>query len=200
MKKYQLLWILLVCMFWMPSVAQEAVDGTQLKVLAERFAQVQTIESQFVQENHMALLTDPVRSKGKFYFQKNPSNLHWQYTEPFENGMVFQDGKVFRLTSNGKTPVKGTVARTVIAQMMTWLTMDVEHLSKHYRIVRQKDCLLFIPRQQQMGDSVKILLWLKEEGELPSIEKLELQEPTGDKTVLTFMHTRLNKPLPQGVF
>lgn len=199
MKKYQILGVLLVGILWKPSFAQEPVDGAQLKVLAERFAQVQTIESQFMQENYMALLTDPMQSKGKFYFQKNPSNLHWQYTEPFENGMVFQDGKVFRLTSNGKTPVKGTVARTVIAQMMTWLAMDVEHLSKHYRILRQKDCLFFIPRQQQMGDSMKIVLWLQE-GDLPSIKKLELQEPTGDKTVLTFMHTQLNKPLPQGVF
>ena len=88
----------------------------------------------------------------------------------------------------------------IITQMMTWLAMDVDHLSKHYRILRQKDCLLFIPHQKRADDSMKILLWLKEEGNLPSIEKLELQEPTGDKTILTFMHTRLNKPLPQGVF
>ena len=200
MKKYQILWILLVGILCRPCIAQETVDGAQLKALTERFAQVQTIESQFVQENHMALLAEPVRSKGKFYFQKDPSNLYWQYTEPFENGMVFQDGKVFRLTSNGRVPVKGSVARTIIAQMVTWLAMDVENLSKRYSILRQKDCLIFIPRQKQVGDSMKILLWLKEGDVLPSIEKLELQEPTGDRTVLTFMHTRLNKSLPQGVF
>ena len=67
MKKYQILWILLVCLSWMPSVAQETVKGAELKALAERFAQVQTIECQFVQENHMVLLTEPVKSKGKFY-------------------------------------------------------------------------------------------------------------------------------------
>lgn len=199
MRKYQILWALLVSILLQPCLAQETVDGAQLKTLAQRFAQVQTIESQFVQENHMALLTDPVRSKGKFYFRKNPANLHWQYTEPFENGMVFQDGKVFRLTANGKTPVKGSVARTVIAQMMTWLAMDVERLDKYYRILRQEDCLIFIPRQKQLGDSMQISLWLQE-GDLPSIKKLELQENTGDRTILTFMHTRLNQPLPQGVF
>lgn len=200
MKKYKFLGILLVGFLCGSVHAQEALDAAQLKVLAERFARVQTIESQFVQENYMALLTQPVQSKGKFYFQKNPSGLYWQYTEPFENGMVFQDGKAFRFTSGEKKPVKGTVARTVITQMMTWLAMDVEHLRQHYRILRQKNCLLFVPRQKQDTNSVKILLWLKEEGELSAIEKLELQEPTGDKTILTFMHTRLNQSLPQGVF
>ena len=72
------------------SASQETSSvSAQQAAITARFAAVNTIESRFTQEKHMALLDEPVTSEGIFYFEK-PGRIRWQYTKPFQNGFLIE--------------------------------------------------------------------------------------------------------------
>jgi outer membrane lipoprotein-sorting protein len=165
-----------------------------LQELAVQFGKVTTIQSRFTQENHLSLLTEPVTSEGKFVFQKNPSLLRWEYTKPFENGFLMTAEKSYRLEKGQKKELKGALLSTIISQMQTWLTLDIKELQKKYRIAQTEGMLVFTPLSDDTQSISQITLWFTSE-ELPRVTKLELAEPTGDKTVLYFTDTMLNKEI-----
>ena len=113
------------------STTQKTDDLAQI---AARFSAVQTIHSRFTQEKHMALLTEPVVSEGVFSFEKSPARIRWEYQKPFKNGFILDGASTFRLEDGKKTPVKGVMVRNIAAQMLVWLSFDLQTLSKTYTI------------------------------------------------------------------
>src|SRR6187455_2153910 len=53
-----------------------------------------TIKSDFVQEKNLAMLSEKIVSKGKFWFKKE-NQVRMEYTSPFEYLMVINKDKVF---------------------------------------------------------------------------------------------------------
>lgn len=187
----KILYALLLTCFSSALFAQEI----PLAQLAERFSQVTTIQSRFTQENHLSLLTEPVTSEGKFVFRKEPSLLRWEYTKPFSNGFLLTTEKSYRLEKGQKREQKGTLLNAVVSQMQIWLTMDIKALEKKYRILQKEGALVFTPLDEK-GQIISQITVLFTAENLPRVTKLELAEPSGDKTVLFFTDTLLNKEIP----
>jgi len=192
MKK--ILYVFLLCCISSVLFAQTP-SLPSLQELAVQFGKVTTIQSRFTQENHLSLLTEPVTSEGKFVFQKNPSLLRWEYTKPFENGFLLAEEKSYRLEKGQKKEVKGTLVSTIAFQMNTWLTLDINELKKKYNIAQAENKLVFTPLSEGIQTISQITLYFTLE-DLPRVTQIELAEPTGDKTVLYFKDTVLNKEIP----
>ena len=191
---------ILIC-FVLLSVTLQAQERDATSVaqdIVARFNAVQTLASNFVQEKHMTLLSEPVISRGKFAFSKEPAQIRWEYTEPFQNGFLLSGGKTFRLEKGIKTPVKNTLARNIASQMMMWLTFDLEQLSKTYEINYFEGGVVLTPKEK-ITALEKITAWFSPENP-QALEKIRLEEPGGDFTQLVFENPQINQPLAKDTF
>lgn len=212
MKKLTFVLLLLVSApLWAQETPQTfAADGTPQKSPAQtddayareiitRFGAVQTIHSRFTQEKHLALLSEPVESKGVFSFEKNPARLRWEYTEPFQNGFLMDGNKTYRLEKGVKKPVKGVMARNVASQMLVWLTFDLNVLSKTYDISYFEGGVMLSPKHNESRLLDKITVWFAKNNP-QALAEIRLDEPGGDYTLLKFSDTQTNQPLPKDAF
>lgn len=175
----------------------QTTPAQTLADLFKPFERVTSLQADFVQENFLAMLTGPVQSKGFFVFQKNPAALRFMYSEPFENGLLFANGNVWRITSKEKTPIRGSMAQTVARQLMVWLAMDKEKLLQNYNVTPFQEGLVFTPKTPQA--LAQITVWFHDT--LPGVLKaVELKENGGDKTVLRFSNVRLNENFNGSIF
>ena len=178
------------------NVSQKTDDLAQI---AARFSAVQTIHSRFTQEKHMALLTEPVVSEGVFSFEKSPARIRWEYQKPFKNGFILDGASAFRLEEGKKTPVKGVMARNIAAQMLVWLSFDLQTLSKTYAITVFEGGVRLKPLSDKNKMLEEISVWFAADNP-QALSKIQMTEPGGDYTVLSFTETQINKPLAEGTF
>lgn len=174
-------------------------DEERSRETAKRFAEVNTIQSRFVQEKRMALLTEPVVSEGVFSFQKTPSRIRWEYTSPFQNGFIIDGDKTFRLEKGVKKAVKGVMARNIAAQMLVWLAFDLETLSKTYSVSHFDGGVTLKPLSDTNRMLEQITVWFSPDNPR-ALSKIEMAEPGGDSTTLLFSDTQINGSLPQDAF
>ena len=192
MKKIIIFLLLVFSPLWAQTTPTQALEA-----LFKPFESVTSVQADFVQENFLAMLTGPVQSKGFFVFQNNPAALRFMYNEPFENGLLFTNGNVWRIIKKEKTPIQGAMAQTVAAQLMVWLTMDREKLLQNYNVTPFEEGLVFKPKTPQA--LAQITVWFHDT--LPgALKEVELKEAGGDKTVLHFSNVRLNENLNRSVF
>lgn len=197
MKKISLIICFILMSLMIAAEENFSADLTAEDVIA-RFHAVQTLTGNFVQEKHMTLLAEPLTSKGKFAFSKDSAQIRWEYTEPFQNGFLLTDGKMFRLEKGNKTLIKNMLARNIAAQMMMWLTFDLEQLSKTYELAYFEGGVVLTPKEK-ITALEKITAWFSTQNP-QALEKIRLDEPGGDFTQLTFENPQINQPLAKDTF
>lgn len=181
------------------AVAQTTPETTDVQqATMERFAAVQTIQSNFTQEKHLSLLTAPVISKGTFAFTKTPSRLRWENTEPFQNGFLLLENETFRLEKGLKKPIKHAMASQVATQMKMWLTFDLAALSKAHTLDFFDGGVRLTPKKEN-GIFIEITVWFSKQNP-QALEKIRLNETNGDYTLLTFTNTKINEPISEENF
>ena len=174
------------------------VGATARQTAIERFSAVKTIQSNFMQEKHLSMLTAPVISKGKFAFTKTPSRLRWENTEPFLNGFLLLENETFRLEKGIKKPIKHAMANQVATHMKMWLTFDLEALSASHALDFFDGGVRLTPKKTN-GIFSEITVWFSKQNP-QALDKIRLDETNGDYTLLTFTDTRINEPVAEGIF
>ena len=61
---------------------------------------IQTLTADFTQYKVMSFLDKPIVSKGKLYLQ-NPKAMRWNYTQPIDYNVIFNNGKIY-INDEGK--------------------------------------------------------------------------------------------------
>ena len=197
MKKSILLFVLIcfgITGFAQPNVAQSKTS----QAVVDRFAAVQTLQSSFVQEKHLALLNSPIISTGQFAFSKNPAQIRWEYMTPLQNGFLLTDGKTYRLEKGAKKLVNSALSKNIAVQMMTWLTFDLPELSKTYEVSFFDGGVELAPKEKTVGLE-KITAWFSVENP-QALSRIRLDEPGGDYTLLRFENTQINISLAKELF
>ena len=64
-------------------------------------AKIQSVTAHFSQEKHMQILTKPLVSKGRFYFQA-PDSVRWEYTSPVRSVLLMRKGDIKRYTMGSR--------------------------------------------------------------------------------------------------
>lgn len=164
-----------------------------LQQYARQINSVQTLRSNFVEDKHMSLLDKPIQSQGVLAFDKNMQKLRWQYQKPFQNGFLIEKGEVYRLQGKEKNPVRSTMGRMFMAEMLVWLTLDFDSLKKDYNIEADGSTLTFSPRQEHKVVK-KIIVWLDPK-DTRVVTQVKMEEPSGDFIVWKFSNTQINPRL-----
>lgn len=197
-----LLWMTPWASWAAPAAGDDAAVLAQLQRLA---ADVDTLQSDFVQEKHLAMFQEVLHSRGRFYFAR-PDRLRWELTEPVAAGFVLDGGKGRRWNarSGRQEPFelsREPVLQLVAEQLFAWAGADFERLRRSYRIAvvqRTPVVLKLEPLAGAGGYLDHLRVAFAEDGR--HVAMVEVHEQGGDFTRIRFVGATVNAPLRGNLF
>lgn len=183
-----------------------AETETVLQALKQAAEDVRTVRSDFVQEKRLRVFSGIMRSEGRMYLEK-PDKLRWEYLAPGRSGFAVNGGRAqrwseFEPASESFALEDDPLSKAVSQQLLAWAGVDLERLGTRFAMVAEQaepPVLRLTARDERLGGYLRELR-IHFASDLRSVTRVELHEPGGDATVLEFMNTRLNEPLPEGIF
>lgn len=176
-----------------------------LESLRRKSETLHSVSADFVQESSIPLFSQPVRSFGRFVFQR-PAKLRWEYVRPIREGFVLNGDKGFRWTNDNPArlsfdPARDPLAGLVARQMIAWITHDLESIGREYaiRTLPGPDLRLqMVPLRDDVRSVIAaIVITFTPEGPASLVE---IREAGGGGTTIRFSNTVVNGPLDGHAF
>lgn len=201
--------VLLTLTVSLSALAQnKPLDAASINRIKEGVAQAarttSTITADFTQEKEMTILKDRILSSGKFYFKKEQL-LRWEYTHPFsytiairgDNIAIRDDGVVKEF--NTQTNKVFTEVNRIIVGSVRGTLLDDPGFKTTYVQSNGHYIVRLSPLSSALQESLlEIVIYLNKSDY--TVEKLEMIEPAGDFTRITFSGKQLNQPISNEIF
>ena len=163
-----------------------------------------SIKSDFVQEKNLAMLSEKIISKGKFWFKKE-SQVRMEYNQPFQYLMILNKDKVF--VKDGKKENKISTKSNRLFQQINKIMIDcmqgtmLNNPDFKTRVFENKNNSLveLVPLTKGMKELFKSINVIVDKKDLAVIS-IEMQELSGDNTVIRFTNKELNATIPDTLF
>jgi outer membrane lipoprotein-sorting protein len=163
-----------------------------------------SIKSDFVQEKNLSMLNDKIVSKGKFWFKKN-NLVRIEYTSPFQYLMIMNDKNVF--VKDGQKENKMSTRSSKLFQQINKITVDciegtaLSNTDFNVRLFENAQAFLIEMAPQPKGlkeffKTINITVSKKDYAVL----KIDMIEPGGDNTAISFSNRELNTAIPDAIF
>lgn len=104
------------------TVVSDGRRAAIIKSIEESLHKINTLKADFVQERHIALFYDVLRSKGVLAFER-PDKLRWELKEPYRTLMLFNkndvskfrvaDGKIKKANFGMEDVLRGTLGQII---------------------------------------------------------------------------------------
>lgn len=204
---------LLVRALFVPVICSAAATTPEvverLRELGRASAAVTTLRAHFVQEKHVTIVRDLLRSSGTFLLDKR-GRIAWEVAEPDavrvvirEDG-VFAAGKRVGAEAQGRSGESATNAKLSPLPMLEGLNGIFagvsEETARDFEVTfRDRDRLRLVPRARSLSawlSAIEITLG----GEAQTPQRVRLEEPGGDVTEITFSDVTVNPPLDDAAF
>jgi len=166
---------------------------------------LKSIESDFKQEKNMTMLEEKIISKGTFCFKK-PGLIRWQYNEPYKYLVIINNSKVL-IKDENKTNKFDMKSNKIFRKVNDLLTdcMQGTVLSKRteYRVSFFENESFFIVKLIPLTKSMKefignIQLYFDRKDY--SVSRIDMVEPSGDNTLISFKNKKINQPVTNEKF
>ena len=175
---------------------------TELNKLSDNTS---TIQSKFIQEKHLSFLTENIISKGEFYF-KSPKQLRWEYSEPFEYIIVFNDKNIF-IKDEDKISTFDTesnkmfseISNMMIGTIQGDLFTDSERFDVKYYENTSQYLLELDPKLPEMKNMLKTIKIYIDKSDI-TVAKIKMIESSDDYTSIDFTNRKLNQPIDNEKF
>jgi outer membrane lipoprotein-sorting protein len=212
-KYFALVW-LLCCSSLVTNKAMASDDypGFQLITNVAQFktqfkdasAKIQTVKSDFTQEKTLFALTEKITSHGKFWF-KRTNKVRLDYTTPFTYRMIINGDKV--LVKDDHKESRINVRTNKLFQQINRIMLDCIQgtiLESHDFTTRifENDggyLLELTPVSKNLRDFFQNIVLIIEKNDY-SVRSMELNEPSGDKTIMTFRNKSINAAIQDEIF
>ena len=165
--------------------------------LEEKTKKTNSLESVFVQEKYLEVLSEKIISNGQFYFKKN-NLLRWEYTEPFSYLIVINNGK-FYIKDDEKVNEYDTKSNSlfkeindiIIGSVQGTLFRDKTKFKTKYYENDNFYKLVLSPQMKEMQESLnKINIYFSKK--TLSVTKIKMIELSGDYTSIKFRNRKSN--------
>jgi outer membrane lipoprotein-sorting protein len=174
------------------------------KKFASESARVTTITSDFTQEKTLSALTEKITSTGKFWFKRN-NRVRIEYVKPFSYLMIMNADKI-HVRDNQKENTINVKSNKVFQQVNRIMIDCVQGTileSKDFStkvFENEKVYLLeMTPSSKNLRDFFQTIL-LKVDKSDYSVNTIEMNEPGGDQTIISFQNKKLNEQVEDAVF
>ncbi len=199
---------LLCCFLLVLGAASQAVSSDEelqsfLKEIQDASDEVRSFSSSFVQERKLALFTEPVIFHGSLTVVR-PDRLRWEFTSPVPSVLIFSGERGMRCNADAP-PVSfdlgsDPIMRTVAEQLWLWLGGDYSRLEFLYNMEKTgPNTLAITPKEEAVAKFITtIAITFNKTARQP--EKVEIAEPGGDSTTISFQSYVLNSSTPDILF
>jgi outer membrane lipoprotein carrier protein len=170
-----------------------------LERLEAKTAQVNSMESNFVQTKKLAMFNKPLVLKGKIFLKK-PGQFAWHQREPIRYSLVIKNNVVRQWDEETNRVQEISVAdnpsfSAALKQMTEWFSGAYTGLLKDYAVtvLKQNPLILkFIPLPGSSSFNLvkKVEVVFQEDERY--IQEINIEEKNGDATWLKFTETKLN--------
>ncbi|NDV23250.1 outer membrane lipoprotein carrier protein LolA [Desulfovibrio sp. JC022] len=200
--------ILLFFMLFAASASNAPADKQAdfLKDLQTRSQSISSISSDFTQQSHIALFADTIESNGKFCFAR-PDNLRWEYTQPFVSGFLLKGQKGLKWDEAAEKPAPFSTETSpemaiISEQILAWTTMNIPWLQSLYtiKVTNFSPAVMELTPKSSKAKQFLSLIRIFFSPEATHLEGIELHEPGGDYTKITFSNVLLNQKIAQKTF
>ena len=200
MKKFLIFGVLLTTILLSAREAA-AQDWTSLR---EAFRNIRSVKADFLQKRFLQILTKPLVSEGKFFFNI-PDSLRWEYLSPLRNVML-QKGNTIQVYNfiEGKWKPEMTQAvearRMVLAEISQWFQgrFNESKTFKQDYSPGPPGRITMVPGEgiNKFINRIQIVL-SKRPG---VIDRVEIEEPGGSRTLIEFRNVEINSSFSPEVF
>lgn len=171
---------------------------------ARESAKIQSIESDFKQEKILSALTETIQSRGQFWF-KRANKVRIEYKSPFSYTLVLNGDHM--LVRDGEKKSQVNVRSNKLFQQVNRIMIDcvqgtiLESRDFTSRVFENDDTYLLelTPTSRSLREFFQVIN-LKVRKSDYSAMAIEMNEPGGDKTTISFMERKLNSALPDALF
>ena len=202
---YKLLCLVLLPVACLSQTFKNVKDTTALKLRIENMSKAtSSIESDFVQEKNLSVLSETIISKGHFVFKKD-NLLRWEYLTPSKYLIVINKEKIM-IKDEKKTSKYDMNSNKVFKEINDIMLSCVQgtifksnkfkssyyESDKYYKIE-------LIPQVKNMKETFKkINLYFDKN--VTSVAKMEMVEVNEDLTSIEFSNKKLNAPISENNF
>lgn len=204
MKKH-ILFFLLIPFFGFSQNFKAVKDTTALKAKIESMSKAtSSIQSDFVQEKNLSLLSEKVVSKGHLVFKKD-NLLRWEYVSPSKYLIVINKEKI-TIKDEKKTTKYDMNSNKVFKEindiMLSCVQGTIFRSNKFKTAYFENDKfykLELIPLDKNMKDTFKKINLFFDKS-VTSVAKMEMVEANEDLTSIDFSNKKLNEPVAESIF
>jgi outer membrane lipoprotein-sorting protein len=163
-----------------------------------------SIKSDFVQEKNLSMLAEKITSKGKFWFKKE-SQVRMEYTQPYLYLMILNKDKVF--VKDGQKENKVSTKSNKLFQQINKIMIDcmqgtaLNNTDFKTKVFENKSASLveLTPVTKGLKEMFKSINVIVDKKDF-SVISIQMQELSGDNTLIRFSNKELNAALPDTLF
>lgn len=173
--------------------------------LVNMTAKVTTIESDFVQEKNLSILSNKIVSKGNFCFQKE-NNIRWEYLQPYKYLIIISKEQMY--IKEEKNEKRYDIQSNKMFQEMNkfisgCIQGDILKNEKEYNAsffeVPGSYVVGLVPKAAAMKEMLQeVRIWFDRNDF--TVTRIIMTEPGGDYTAIDFMNKKLNVTIPAEKF
>ena len=205
--------LVLIGVLWVAAMAAQAqYPGYKLLTDASAFQaqfaaasqKTNTIKSDFIQEKNLSLLADKIVSKGKFWFRKENA-VRMEYIQPFQYLMVINGNNVYIKDSQKENKISAKSNK--LFQQINKIMIDcvnggaLQGGDFKVRIFEGSTAYLaeLSPVDKNMKTFFSHVNMIIEKKDY-AVSRIEMHEPSGDDTSISFVNRQFNTPLADALF
>jgi len=167
------------------------------KLLTDMSKTLQTIESDFVQEKYLSVLTESITTKGHFTF-KQKNQIRWEYTDPYSYIIIIKGGKMqikdedkvtnFDMSGNKSLSAlnekMSDIIQGKIIKNKTDFNINYYENSSFYLVS-------LVPKTKGMKDYFNGIQIYFDKNDL-TVSKIKMIELSGDYSIINFINKKKN--------
>ena len=163
---------------------------------------VTTIQADFIQEKHMAILARPVAAAGHFAY-KAPGSLRWEYTKPVQSLLLMHNGEARRYSRTEKGLTEDTAAVQymdfVLEEISKWMNGRFDETDMFEASLMPGKKVVMTPRDEGMTQFIKrIEMVLADQPGV--INEVTIFDNEDSFTRFTFVDPQINVSLSDELF
>lgn len=174
------------------------------KQFAAESSKVETISSDFKQQKQLVALTETITSTGKFWF-KRPVRVRIDYLKPFVYQMIMNGDKM-QVRDDQKASTFNTKSNKLFQQvnriMVDCISGSILESNDFTSKVFENGLAYRIeltPISKSLKGFFDTIIVVVEKKDY-SVESIQMNEPGGDMTTITFTNKLINQPVGDEIF
>lgn len=163
-----------------------------------------SIKADFVQEKNLGMLSEKIISKGNFWFKKD-SRVRMEYHTPFKYLMILNKDKVY--VKDGAKESRVSTKSNKMFQQINRIMIDcmqgttLDNTDFKTKVFENKNNALveLTPVAKGLKEMFKTINVVVDKKDY-SVLSIQMQELSGDNTLMHFTNKELNVPIPDNLF